>query len=558
STDNIRSNIFDRNSGAGIHTTAASPDIDYNNVFSNTPNYAGTAGAGANDTAGQPIYRNPSAIDYHLSASSPGADVGDPDLPPANIDHDIDGDIRPTNGGPDMGADEINKCLIRVNGTLFGVFQDAINYAEKHGYPDIEIARGACRGVKSHDDTGTLQVGYISQDLNIIGSLSRGSFSYTGDFYDPDIGISSVIDAQGEGRVIVIAKSATVTFEHVALVNGNAFATDSNDNGGGVYNADGGHFHTSEAHTCANTAENGGGYYGASGTYAYFSGAGTGGCRVAQFNDNDQFTGHKYYLGNIANDGAGFYVPDGAQVDITNHGIDGNFAVNNGGGIYNNGDMTIINGVIWFNSAIVGDGGGVYNSGRLELFHNTIRNNAAGSKGGAVFNNDGAELNINSTIVYTNTAASGGGGVDSPDSGTSSYNNFFDNSPVNVSGFPLGNNSRVGDPGLDGYELEYYSRNIDAADPALLKLSVPIDFDANLITRPDGDEFDNYNYPHGEFSDIGASEYAKFFSCDIQPNSQGATVSPDDTIIYTVEIHNIGNFTDTITVTVVSQTQEWG
>ncbi|MCP4424706.1 MAG: hypothetical protein GY803_09455, partial [Chloroflexi bacterium] len=179
STDNIHSNIFDRNSGAGIHTNAGSLDIDYNNVFSNTPNYAGTAGAGANDISGQPIYRNPSANDYHLSESSPGADVGDPDLPQVNIDHDIDGDIRPTNGGPDMGADEINKCLIRVNGMLFGVFQDAIDYAEDNffaPYPDIEVARGACRGVKSHDGTGTLQVGYISQDLNVIGSLSRGSF----------------------------------------------------------------------------------------------------------------------------------------------------------------------------------------------------------------------------------------------------------------------------------------------------------------------------------------------------------------------------------------------
>ncbi|MCP4427358.1 MAG: hypothetical protein GY803_22960, partial [Chloroflexi bacterium] len=351
--------------------------------------------------------------------------------------------------------------------------------------------------------------------------------------------------------------------EHVALVNGNAFATDSNDNGGGVYNADGGHFHTSEAHTCANAAENGGGYYGASGTYAYFSGAGTGGCRVAQFNDNDQFTGHKYYLGNIANDGAGFYVASGGLLDITNHGMTYNTAVNNGGVIYNNNKMTIINGRFQFNTA-GNSGGAIYNTGsaNLAMYHNTlIDNEALGGPGGGVYNNSNSDtsLKINSTIIYSSSANSGGGGIHSLNSGTFDYNNLYQNVPNNTNNLSLGPNSRIGDPGLKyptSPYLAYYSQNIDVADPDLLTWSNPIDFDGNKVHRPDG--WVTHNGLHGKGSDIGAREFEKEFGCDIQPTNQGATVSPDDTIIYTVEIHNIGNFTDTITVTVVSQTQEWG
>ncbi len=567
-TDDIRSNIFDRNSGAGIHTTAASPAIDYNNVYSNGTNYAGTAVPGPSDISSRPIYRDEFNRDYHLTEGSPGADTADPALPAANLDHDIDGDIRPTNGGPDMGADEINSCLIRVDTEIFGVFQEAIDYAENNftaPFPDIEMARGACRGVQLRN--GTLQVGYISENLNIIGSLRRSNFSDPNDYHNPDVGaVSSVIDAQNEGRVIVIANNAEVHFTHVAIVGGNAYATDSNDNGGGIYNADGGSFTTSESQTCQNSAQNGGGYYGASGTSAYFSGAGTGDCWVARFDDKDELIGYEAYDGNTANDGAGFYVANGAQVDITNHGMDDNSATNNGGVVYNNGQMTIINGLFWSNDA-GGNGGAVYNIGDLEMLHNTLRDNIALGQGGGVYNGSGTTLHINSTIVVTNTSSSGGGGVHSLNGGTSSYNNFFQNMPADVSGFTLDANTRIGDPGLGYLYLNRHSRNIDVADPALLQPPYSIDFDADNLQRPDGPA--PHNGLHGTGSDIGALEYWKDFGCDIRPNDQHSTVSPGDVVTYTIGIYNVGNpsvfddyfhshgFTDTLTVTLASQTQGW-
>ena len=104
----IHSNIFDSNSGSGIESTLPSADIDYNNVINNAPNYGGSATAGANDISATPAYEDSSIADFHLQATSAGIDVADPDITAVgdNLKHDFDDDIRPTNGGPDMGADE--------------------------------------------------------------------------------------------------------------------------------------------------------------------------------------------------------------------------------------------------------------------------------------------------------------------------------------------------------------------------------------------------------------------------------------------------------------------
>ncbi|HID52029.1 MAG TPA: hypothetical protein EYP41_08335, partial [Anaerolineae bacterium] len=187
----IRSNIFDTNVGTGVHAPGAAA-LDYNNVIANFPaDYGGSLSAGTNDISATPLYVDPILDNFRLLDGSPGADAGDPALPtaaPNPVTADYDGDIRPTNGGPDMGADEINSCLIQVENPLtgtptrFGVLQEAIDYAETFSatgtLPDVQIARGECRGALLRG--GTHQVGYVSTDLNFIGSLRRSNFS------DPD------------------------------------------------------------------------------------------------------------------------------------------------------------------------------------------------------------------------------------------------------------------------------------------------------------------------------------------------------------------------------------
>lgn len=597
-SDDIRSNIIDSNFGVGIRTSAPGPIIDYNNVISNAPNYAGTAVAGPNDISALPLYIDPFLQDYHLQEFSPGVDVADPSLSIAGLDHDYDGHLRPTNSGPDMGADEINTCYIRVINPIdtqpyyFGVFQDAINFAESFApgpFPKIEVARGACRGALEDPIAHTWQVGYIREGLHIIGSLRRSDFTDPGDYYNPEIGaLSTSIDAQDQGRALVIDANAPVTISQLALVNGNAYnANDSNDNGGGTYFAGTGHVYMSVSETCENYAENGGGSYAPAGADVYISGASTGSCWVALFDDKDKFLEwYDFYAGNEANThGGGLYISSGANIEVVNHGYGSNQASNgNGGAVYNAGPTRIINGIYMFNdadgAAPHGNGGAIYNTAALELYHNTMRDNFASGNGGGIYHAGGG-LTVNSSIVYANTSSgsTGGGLFSAGGSVALDYNLFNDNTPDD-SNVGIGTHAINSDPRFRYFfsaALSRYSPAIDQADPTLLEpgaLGWPdgINFDAGNVYRPDGGFLGSpviHNGLHGLGSDIGADEYWKEFACEVVPASKQTTVLPGDVVTYSVGIYNVGNpnyrydppfthgYTDTFTVTVSSQTQGW-
>lgn len=592
--DSIHSNIIDSNVGNGIQTTAASPDIAYNNVYNNIPNdYAGTASAGTGDISQAPLYMDASIQDYHLQEESPGVDEGDPNLTTVGIFNDYDNDLRPTNGGPDIGADEYNSCLIQVNDQIFGVLQDAVDYAESFApgpFPEVKIARGSCRGVFENFSTNTKQVAYISEDLTIVGSLRRSNFTDPRDYYNDDVrALSTLIDAQGEGRAFYIAPGANVTVSQVILVNGDAFAAGgSSSNGGGTYHPGPGRLYFELVSTCQSTAANGGAFYGGSGSSAYITGAGSGTCTQALFDSRTEaLLGWDFFGGpyippwftnppNSADNGGAYYVANGANVDIVNHGITFGEAGTNGGGLYNGGTMRLINVGFGWNTAD-SNGGGIYSSSSLAMYHNTIRDNSAvGGSGGGVYN--GGVLTIDSSIVYSNTASSGGGGLHSTNGGTLLYDNFYGNLPQD-SNVGTGTNGIIGEPGLwaASFALQYGSPNIDAANPVLLLddgdggvWNGGIDFDSGNYRRPDVHPvYADLNPIYGYASDVGMDEYWKEFGCAVTPNNQNTTVLPGEIVTYTVNLINVGypskldpnayshGYTDTITITLASQSQGW-
>jgi fibronectin-binding autotransporter adhesin len=580
----IRNNIVDNNYGSGVYARSGSPLIDYNLVY-NTFGFSfidadGGANVGAHNlTSGRPSYVDVFTEDYHLRRGSLGEDEGDPFISDelTNLDAvliDFDHDMRPTNSGPDMGADEINSCLIKVGTRIFSVLQTAVDYAESNDISDLRIARGECRGVV--EKNGTEQVAYISENLNLIGSLRRTDFSDPNDYNSIEVGtVSTLINAAGEGRAIYIAGGAEVYFQHVALINGNAFATDSSsDNGGAVYNANGAAYFD-ESFLCQSYAQDGAGYYGASTSLTDMTGTTVGRCTPAQVTEDEnggvEYVNYFTLFGNAAErNGGGVYI-DGVA-DFRNVGLWYNYAgvsgSGNGGGIYNTGSNNrIVNGVI-YNNTVPNNGAGVYNSGsNFQLLHNTIRGNEAENQGGGVYNS-GSGFNMNSSIIYTNTAAAanGGGGLFSTGGAALTYNNFHANAP-NDSSAGIGANPIVGNPGLLGiYVLSVDSRNIDAADPALLSL---VDFDVSTKPRPDGTNL-IYEPPRGLFADVGAYEYLMDFGCEIAPANDTRPAAPGEVLTYTLSIINVGNppytaedfwlsngYTDTITITVESQAQGW-
>jgi CSLREA domain-containing protein len=124
---------------------------------------------------------------------------------------------------------------------------------------------------------------------------------------------------------------------------------------------------------------------------------------------------HDLITDNIGDYGGG--IQNQGTVTITNSTITGNTGGSYGGGIYNNGKLTINNSTISGNSAGGGGGGGIDNDGGVSatIINSTITGNT-GDSGGGIENNpgNGAYLYVtDSTIAQNSATLSGhGGGID--------------------------------------------------------------------------------------------------------------------------------------------------
>ncbi len=159
---NIVTNLEETNfrASSGIHAPD-SASVRYNN------NTLGLSGGveDVNNLSEPPLFRDPTVNNYRLQGSSPGIDQGDPDLF-GSLDHDFAGDIRPSNQGMDIGADEIPGCYARLDGSdsIYGSAQYAIDLAEDHD--TVQIA-GVCTGINHRG--GLTQTLYISKPLTLEG-----------------------------------------------------------------------------------------------------------------------------------------------------------------------------------------------------------------------------------------------------------------------------------------------------------------------------------------------------------------------------------------------------
>lgn len=125
--------------------------------------------------------------------------------------------------------------------------------------------------------------------------------------------------------------------------------------------------------------------------------------------------------GNALGSGGGGILNQGT-LTLNNSAIDDNTATTSGGGILNLGTLTLNNSVI--DNNIAGDGGGIANGHigtglpiSMTLNNSTISNNMASSRGGGIGNGGSATLNLNNSTVSGNSATffPGSGGI---------YNNF--------------------------------------------------------------------------------------------------------------------------------------
>ncbi|MGA2047994.1 MAG: choice-of-anchor Q domain-containing protein [Terracidiphilus sp.] len=82
----------------------------------------------------------------------------------------------------------------------------------------------------------------------------------------------------------------------------------------------------------------------------------------------------------------------------------------NGGGIANNGSLTVTNSSVLGNGSN-GLGGGIFNSGTLTVANSTVAGNQATANGGGIYNQTGATLTLTNSTISTNLVGDFGGGV---------------------------------------------------------------------------------------------------------------------------------------------------
>ncbi len=199
-------------------------------VHQNDADWCGDAPAGDTPITGDPDFITTHHIGPQSAAINAGIDVG--------ITEDVDSELRPANGGYDLGADEYRTCHINLNGTPHGTIQDAVGVAAQG---DVIKIAGLCVGIDAQvtlNTNVTLRGGYRNQDW---------------DAFDP-VAHPTILDAEGVGRVVTITGGSPI-LEGLHITGG------QDEHGGGVYIANASPT-LSSLWVYSNTAtQNGGGLY---------------------------------------------------------------------------------------------------------------------------------------------------------------------------------------------------------------------------------------------------------------------------------------------------------
>lgn len=255
----------------------------------------------------------------------------------------------------------------------------------------ILVAAGVYTGVSPRVlDTSTMsQVVFISKTVVVRGGYSAGNWSSSNPDANP-----TILNAQGQGRVVVISGTASPTLENLVITGGDGAAAGPN------------------VHCCG-------------GFIVYRAAATISGCRIYSNTGRAAGGGALYYspatihksviVSNTASAEYGgamaIWASDGFVV-VGNH-IFNNRAQKGGGGldVYES-DGTISGNIVWNNWALEENGGGLHISDGADtvITGNVIYANYAADGGGgiAVLSNTAT---VENNLVFSNTAGNRGGGV---------------------------------------------------------------------------------------------------------------------------------------------------
>ncbi|MFN8597523.1 MAG: PKD domain-containing protein [Anaerolineae bacterium] len=465
---------------------------------------------------------------------------------------------------------------------VFTTVQAAVDAAA--GFETIKVAQGTYTDLHSRPlpagyvglGSTITQVVYIAKTVFIQGGYTTTNWTTPDPIVHP-----TILNAQGQGRVMLIAGNITPTVTGLRLINGNATNLGGFDNTvfapPNAYDAGGGVYIISATATLSNswvtnsTANNdislplslgGGVYLNDSPSVLY---ANTIATNTAQYGGGvcvylDAATlSYNLIQGNTASGGGyggGLYLESGTITVDHNTFASNTASTGNGGGLAISSGTAAINentfrsntapdsfagggavymilGTVTFRNNVIADnqtggfGPGVYvASSTADFWHNTLARNTGGDGSGVYLDNSGpSTAQLTNTILVSNTI-----GVFADTGTTANLNATLFGGGTNTSGSgTISNlNSHTGNPGFvnpttGNYHLTSNSAAIDQG------------VNAGVTTDIDGDA-----RPIGLGFDLGADEfYNPALSATKSASSSSAL--PGAVITYTIRLTNTGN-----------------
>ncbi len=304
------------------------------------------------------------------------------------------------------GTDGSNDCL--DSDDPCATIQHAVDQASAGD--EIRVAQGVYTDL--HVVDGIISVVRVGKDLTIRGGYTTTDWAVAHPLTQP-----TVIDAQGQGRGIVIAQAVSATLEGLRVTNGTAFR------GAGILGNAGAQVTISGCWVYSNTAERySGGIHVYSGSltlinssiYSNTAGWDGGGVQVSWYSRGTLVGNHIYGNTAISYSAGGVYLNNASHVILEDNRVYSNTAGNYGGGVYlwTSDDVTITGNHIYSNQAL-NRGGGVYlaHSTDVLLAGNSIHNNAAEYGGGGGYLYRSGDVTMTNNLVVENrlTASTGSG-----------------------------------------------------------------------------------------------------------------------------------------------------